>query len=64
MSDRQPTLDDALYVLEAHRRSGCCWIAVDYAERVRGLDRDTLKRGFQHILNGLQKAADKRKAES
>lgn len=64
MSDRQPTLDDALYVLEAHQRTGCFWIAVDYSERVRGMDRDKLKLGFLHILNGLQKAADKRKAES
>jgi hypothetical protein len=64
MTDRQPTLDDALYVLDAHKRTGCLHYATDYAERTRGFNRDRLHRGIQHILAGLQKAEDKRKAET
>jgi hypothetical protein len=72
MTDRQPTLDDALYVLGLHNKTGCMHFgreaAEDYAARITmkdgHLDYGRFRLGFQYILDGLQKAEDKRKAET
>lgn len=55
MADRPATLADAFALVEAHRRSGCLHYAVDYAERVRGADRDQLQRGVKYIVESLEK---------
>lgn len=64
MTDKPPTLDDAFALLEAHERTGCLHVAVDYAERVRGIDRETLQRGVAYVLHGLKTRRDKLRAET
>lgn len=61
MTERPATLSDALYLLEAHERSGCLWLAVDYAERTRSADRETLKRGVAYVTDGLKRRRDEMK---
>jgi len=41
-----PSLDDALYLVEAHAKTGCMhpWAAFDYAHRVKGMDFDRMRR--------------------
>ena len=55
-----PSLDDALYLVEAHAKTGCMhpWAAFDYAHRVKGMDFDRMRRGWDYIVARV-KAADK-----
>lgn len=60
--ERDPSLDDALYLVEAHAKTGCMHpeAAFDYAERMKGFDRDKMRRGWAYIAERI-KAADKRR---
>lgn len=60
---REPSLDDALYLVEAHVKTGCMhpWAAFDYAHRVKGMDFDRMKRGWEFIVAGLKARAARRK---
>jgi hypothetical protein len=62
VTDKPATLDDALYLIDAHKKTGCMFYAFDYANRLRGYDYDRMKRGLAYVITRLE-AADKRRAE-
>lgn len=55
---KQPSLEDALYLVDAHGKTGCIGYAVDYAERTKHLDRDRMQRGWAYIEAGLKRRAE------
>jgi hypothetical protein len=63
VTERPATIDDALYFLDAHRKSGCWFRAMDYAHQTKGFDFDRMKRGAEYIASGLQ-AADKKRSQT
>ena len=57
---RDPSLSDAVYLVEAHAKTGCMHpqAAFDYAHRLNGFDFDRMRRGWDYIAARV-KAADK-----
>ncbi len=55
-----PSLDDALYLVEAHAKNGCMYpqAAFDYSHRIDKTDFDRMRRGWDYIVARV-KAADK-----
>ena len=60
-----PSIDDALYLVEAHIKTGCMHpqAAMDYAHRLKGFDFDRMRRGWDYIVARV-KAADKHRQDA